>query len=417
MSAGPAVALLLAFIGLYPIVTSAIWAAGGLLYRLLDERTSAEPPPSGWPGVTILIPAYNEERVIAASVAATRAVDYPEFEVLVLDDGSTDETVAKAIVSAGGDRRVEVVRDEVNRGKADRLNRGFELAHHDLVLVTDADTHLHPLAVKLLVARIERSHRIAAVAGAAHVTNRQNLLCGLQIIEAASIIGLIRRTQALAGRVSVMPGVLGLFRREAVLDVGGYRAEMATEDIELTWRLLLAGWHTSFEPDALVGMEVPSNLRALWAQRRRWARGLGEALHDHLPELARWRQRRLWPLALEGITSLAWIALVAAIYAIVVLFFVVSGADPPSISALTLAFAWGIAVALVATVQLTFALRLDFPYDRRAALMFLLAPIHPIAYWMISAAAALRSELPVLFRGAADQRVIWDTPRDRISQR
>jgi poly-beta-1,6-N-acetyl-D-glucosamine synthase len=412
MNAGAGAGLLLLFIGLYPILTSALWAAGGLLFRLLDERPSIEPPEGGWPGVTILIPACNEERVIATAVAAARGVDYPELEVLVLDDGSTDDTVAEATTSAADDRRVEVVRDEVNRGKADRLNLGFERARHDLVVVTDADTHLHPLSLKLLVSKMGRSGRIVAVAGAAHVTNRRNLLCGFQVIEAASIIGLIRRTQALSGRVSVVPGVLGLFRRDAVLAVGGYRGEMATEDIELTWRLLLAGWHTSFEPDALVGMEVPSDIRTLWSQRRRWARGSGEALHEHMGELVRWRQRRVWPLALEGIASLAWIFLVAVLYAALAAALLLTGADLPGVDGLTLFFAWGIGVALVATLQMAFALRLDLPYDRRAVLMFLVAPIYPIAYWMISAAAALRSELPALIRGPAGRRVVWNTRRD-----
>jgi poly-beta-1,6-N-acetyl-D-glucosamine synthase len=123
---GPAVALLLAFVGLYPVVTAAMWIAGGLLYRVFDEPTRAEPPPGGWPGVTILIPAYNEAQVIAGCVQAARAVDYPELEVLVLDDGSTDDTVAAATAGAGDDERVEVVRDPVNRGKADRLNLGFQ---------------------------------------------------------------------------------------------------------------------------------------------------------------------------------------------------------------------------------------------------------------------------------------------------
>jgi poly-beta-1,6-N-acetyl-D-glucosamine synthase len=180
-----------------------------------------------------------------------------------------------------------------------------------LVVVTDADTHLHPLAIKLLVARLSRSSLVAAVASARHVTNRNNLLCAMQMIEVASIIGLIRRTQALAGRVSVVAGVLGLFRRDPVLAVGGYRPDMATEDIDLSFCLLFAGWHTSYEPDALVGMEVPSTVRALWAQRRRWARGQGEVLHVHLRSLARWRHRRLWPLALEGIASVTWIVLLA----------------------------------------------------------------------------------------------------------
>ena len=257
--------------------------------------------------MTILIPAYNEEQVVAGCVRAARAVDYPELEVLVLDDGSRDGTADAAAVAAAGDERVEVVRDAVNRGKADRLNLGFARARHELVVVIDADTHLHPLAVKLLVARMSRSQRIAAVAGAPHVTNRENLLSAMQILEVASIIGLIRRTQALAGRVGVVAGVLGLFRRDAVLAVGGYRGPMATEDIDLSWRLLLDGWHTAYEPNALVGMQVPSKLSALWAQRRRWARGQGEVLHVHLRDVMRWRHRRLWPLVIEGLASLLWI--------------------------------------------------------------------------------------------------------------
>ena len=240
--------ILLAFVALYPIVTSAFWIAGGLLFRLFDEANDAEEPPGGWPGVTVLIPAYNEEAVIANCVSAALGVDYGELEILVLDDGSTDETVAAAERAARGDPRLEVIRDPVNRGKADRLNIGFRRARHELVVVCDADTHLHPLAVKLLVSRMLRSPLIGAVAGSPHVTNRRSLLAGLQFLETASIIGLIRRTWALVGRVGVVAGVLGLFRREAVLSVGGYDGRMATEDIDLSWRLLLAGWHTAFEP-------------------------------------------------------------------------------------------------------------------------------------------------------------------------
>ena len=266
---------------------------------LLDERSDAEPPASGWPGVTVLIPAYNEEPVIATSVRAALASDYPDVELLVLDDGSTDDTPVAASAAGNGDPRLEVVRDAQNRGKGERLNLGFRHARHELVVVTDADTHIHPLGLKLLVARIERSPRIAAVAGAPHVTNRRSLLSGMQILEAASIIGLIRRTQALGGRVGTVAGVLGVFRRDAVLGVGGYDGRMATEDIELSWRLLLAGWHTTYEPNALVGMEVPTTLRSLWSQRKRWARGQGEVLRTHLAEVVRWRSRAVAARARE----------------------------------------------------------------------------------------------------------------------
>ena len=171
---------------------------------------------------------------------------------------------------------------------------------HELVLVCDADTHLHPQAVKLLVSRMLRSPVIGAVAGSPHVTNRGSLLANLQALEAASIIGLIRRTWALGGRVGVVAGVLGLFRREAVLAVGGYDGRMSTEDIDLSWRLLLAGWHTTFEPQALIGMEVPSTDADAVGQRCRWARGQGEVLRSHARTIFNRSNRRVWPIAAEA---------------------------------------------------------------------------------------------------------------------
>src|SRR6266567_1663357 len=164
----------LAFVALYPVVTAALWIAGGLLFRVCDEYNDGAMPEGGWPGVTVLVSAYNEEHVIGDSVRALKMVDYPELEVLVLDDGSTDSTTREAEEAAAGDRRITVVRDAVNRGKAERLNIGLRRARHELIAVTDADTHLLPDALKLLVARLLRSDRVAAVAGAPHVTNRRN---------------------------------------------------------------------------------------------------------------------------------------------------------------------------------------------------------------------------------------------------
>jgi hypothetical protein len=213
------------------VVTAALWIAGGILFKLIDERAPAAEPEGEWPGVTILIPAYNEEAVIAQSVQAALASEYPKLEILVLDDGSKDDTSAAATEAAGGDPRCEVVRDEVNRGKAERLNIGFARARHELILVTDADAHLHPHAVRHLVLRLSRSPMVAAVAGAPFVTNRAYLISALQVLESAAVIGLIRRTHSLTGRVGVVAGVCGLFRRDVVLAVGGYEDRMATEEV------------------------------------------------------------------------------------------------------------------------------------------------------------------------------------------
>jgi poly-beta-1,6-N-acetyl-D-glucosamine synthase len=400
----------LAFVALYPVVTAAVWVAGGLLYRVLDERNDGAEPDGGWPGVTVLIPAYNEEAVIATSLRAAMAVDYPELEILVLDDGSTDDTEAAARTAAADDPRVEVVPDPVNQGKADRLNLGFRRARNELVVVTDADTHLHPLAIRLLVARLLRSPRFVAVAGAPHVTNRQNLLCALQVLEAATIIGLIRRTQAVARGVGTVAGVLSLFRRDAVLAVGGFDARMATEDIDLSWRLLRAGWYTVYEPNALVGMEVPANLRALWAQRRRWARGQGEVLHTQFLKLMRWRNRRMWPIVLETVASPVWVTALALSVVLTALALAIWGRE----EVFGYSLAWGIAIAAVAMFQLAFALGIDARYDRRAVFWFALGPLYAVAYWLLSAAAALRAELPALVKGPRERRVVWSIPREAI---
>jgi biofilm PGA synthesis N-glycosyltransferase PgaC len=157
-------------------------------------------------------------------------------------------------------------------------------------------------------------------------------------------------------------------------------------------------------------MEVPSTLKALWAQRRRWARGQGEVLHRHSRTVVRWRNRRTWYLLVESASSLLWvIALVAALAAAVLneLF-----GQPFAI--LGFGLAWGIAIAVVATVQLAFALRLELPYDRRALLAFLAGPIYPVAYWMISGAAALRAEVPAVIHGPRERRVVWDIPREGV---
>jgi poly-beta-1,6-N-acetyl-D-glucosamine synthase len=396
------------FVALYPPVTAAFWMANALLFRLLDEQTEVETAPAGgWPPLSVLIPAYNEERVIGRCVRAALAVDYPELQVLVLDDGSTDATVAAATQAGNGDPRLEVVPDRVNRGKATRLNLGLERAQ-ELVLVSDADTHIHPLAPKLLVARMRRSRLTAAVAAGPHVSNRTGLLCAMQVLEAASTIGLIRRTGAVRGQVGTVAGVLALLHRDRVLAVGGYRGRMATEDIDLSWRLLLAGWHTAYEPAALIGMQVPARLPPLWAQRCRWARGNGEVLHEHLRAIAHWRQRGMWPLALESLLSLLWVTA----WALAVLTAATALFVPSWDTILDLTIAAGVAIAVVWTVQTAFALTIDAHDDPRALRAFLLGPLYPLFFWTIPALAALRAEIPGLVKGPNQQDVVWDIQRD-----
>ena len=407
--------VLLIFVALYPVMSAALWVAGGIMFRLLDEHQhDREPEPGGgWPGVTVLIPAYNEAAVIDISVRAALASAYPKLEVLVLDDGSVDDTEAVAMEAAAGDARCRVLRDPVNRGKAEQLNAGFLQAANDLVVVTDADAHLHPQAIRHLVARMDSSPLLAAVAGAPHVTNRDGLICTMQVLEAAAIIGLIRSTQSLSGRVGTVAGVLGIFRRDRVMAVGGYDGRMATEDIDLTWRLLMAGWCSSYEPRALVGMQVPSSLPALWAQRKRWARGQGEVLHLHFRDVFRWRNRRMWLLSLESTASLIWVFCLTLSLVLTVLS-ILSGSK---LAYSELGLAWGVAISVVATVQIIVAVALRYRYDRFDVRALLLGVLYPLLYWLLSASAAVSQQISALIRGPREVRVVWDIPRESLDSR
>ena len=402
---------LLVFVAVYPIVSAAVWIAGGLLFSLLRERgTQPELAPGEGPPVSVLIPAYNEGLDIGGAVRAALRLDYHDFEVLVLDDGSTDGTAERAAEAGAGDPRLRVLRDEENRGKAERLNSGARHARGKYLMVQDADADVHALAIRVLVARLESSPRLAAVAGDARVTNRGSVLAALQTLEFSAVIGLIRRTQGLTASVGVVAGIIGMFRREAFVAVGGYNARMATEDIDLTYRLLLGGWETTYEPRGLVGMQVPTKIRALWHQRRRWARGQGEVLHAHGLTMARWRYRHLWPVLVESVLSLAWIALFAIVLAITAVRVVVGDAS----AVFFLLPAWGVGVAVITTIQFMIALAIERRYDRTASLALLATPIYPVAYWLLNGTCALTSQIPAAVLGPRARRVQWDTHREAL---
>ena len=303
--------------------------------------------------MTIVVTAFNEAKVIGPCVRAALAVDYPELEVLVFDDGSTDGPQTLPLRRRRRPPAVGRARS-CQRGKAARLNVGFREARHELVVVTDADTHLHPLALRLLVARLSRSPRIAAVAGAPHVTNRRNLLNAMQALEAASIIGLIRRTQALSGRVGVSPACSDLpsraCRRRGLRPVdghGGHRPHLAAAARRLAHLLRARRTRRDGRFRAASGRSGRSAAVGAWAGRgAARAFPVGAALAQPTLVAAGDRSRR--PLV-HG-DRVRRCALAATV--LVLLF-----GESPSLA--RSGFAWGIAVAVVATLQLAFALSID----------------------------------------------------------
>jgi cellulose synthase/poly-beta-1,6-N-acetylglucosamine synthase-like glycosyltransferase/peptidoglycan/xylan/chitin deacetylase (PgdA/CDA1 family)/spore germination protein YaaH len=247
---------------------------------LIDRKTHPVPPDDApQPPVSVIIPAYNEEKVIVASIAKLLASDYPELELIIADDGSKDRTSALVAERYGNDPRVRLL-TLVNGGKASALNRALTEATGEIVVALDADTQFLPDTIAKLV-RWFADPRIGAVAGNARVGNRINLITRWQSIEYVTAQNVERRALDAIGAITVVPGAVGAWRRAALDEVGGYPEDTLAEDQDLTIAIQRKGWLVAYDVDAIALTEAPETFRALGKQRYRWSFGTMQCLWKH----------------------------------------------------------------------------------------------------------------------------------------
>ncbi len=233
-----------------------------------------------WPPVSILVPAYNEGPVIGPALNAALASDYPNFELIVIDDGSTDDTARRVAAVRERDSRVRLIVHPVNRGKAAALNTGLGSARHAFIVTMDADTWLTPRTVRYLTLSL-LSGRHAGTTANLKIGNQTRLLTLWQQIEYVTGIHVERRTQSLFGCVMILAGACSGFRKEAVDAVGGFPSGTLAEDTDLTFRLLEEGFEVGFEPRAIAWTEAPSTVQDLQRQRFRWIYGTFQCITRH----------------------------------------------------------------------------------------------------------------------------------------
>ena len=246
--------------------------------RTPSERDEFAPP------VSIVVPAFNEAVNIEQTVRSLAASDYPELEILVVDDGSTDGTAELA--DGLGLPQVTVLR-QPNSGKPVALNTGIEEAAHEIIVMVDADTIFEPTTIGHLVQAFRRPE-VGAVSGNTKVGNRRGLLGRWQHIEYVMGFNLDRRLYDVLQCMPTVPGAIGAFRREALADVGGVSSETLAEDTDLTLALGRVGWHVVYEENARAWTEAPATLRGLWRQRYRWCYGTMQSVWKH--RAAFWRR-------------------------------------------------------------------------------------------------------------------------------
>ncbi len=392
--------MFLSFLFLYPIVMSMVWVFGSLRYYG-RHRDHNPPIMESYPKVSILMSAYNEERVIREVVSNLFILDYPDYEIIVVDDCSDDDTLSILRGLQLFDDRLRVIHMEENMGKAVALNAGLRAVNSEIVVTIDADSYMDRDALRWIVWHFETGNRVGAVTGNPRVLNRTTLLSRIQTAEYSSIIGMIKRTQRIIGKVMTVSGVFAAFRMTALASVGGWDTDCVTEDIDVTWKLEKKFWDIRYEPNALIWILVPERFRLLFRQRVRWSQGGYEVLRKHLKVLTQWRYKRLWIIYFDAllagiwsvsfvVTSLLW--LVSAMFGI------------PLFSVSPLLMWWGSVIAIICLLQFVVAISLDRHQDPTLYKVYFWIIWYPIVYWVFGAVAnvvgLVRSLFSKLNRGA-----------------
>lgn len=414
--AEPLYTLFVAFLCAYPLGSGLLSVFGALRFRAHpDSRRWFQVGPEQvaeakdrFPVVSVIVPAHDEERVIETALAGLLALRWPELDVIVVDDCSHDRT--REIVRPYAERGVvRLLHKSVNEGKSMAINDALPACRGELVLLMDADGAPGPGVLEAMVPHFLAGPGIAAVTGNPRVLNTRTFLARLQAVEFSSTVGVQRRGDAIWGRLMTFSGLCTVFSRDVVAELGGFAPEMATEDIEMTWRMQLAGREVLYEPSALFGMQVPETLPLLWRQRIRWVRGLAQVLRRYGPRALRPANWRTWPALAIAALSVIWA------HALVIAFLVWTlsepfGAPPPHLAPFLALFAAATVVGGVA--QALIGMRLDRHSDPPIARQLPWVAWYPLCYWLLCVVMVVRGTIPGLVR--KPKLSVWEIPRESL---
>lgn len=401
---------LFGYVFYYPFFMAWVWMAGGFAHVLVFERNRHHQPdplellPST-PLVSVIVPCRNEAAQIEEVIEQLMRSRYPDFEVLAVNDGSTDGTGALLDRLALKFPKLRVVHNSANQGKAVGLNTAALLARGEYLFGIDGDALIDEDAIAWLMQPLLASDTVGAVTGNPRIRNRTSLLGRMQVGEFSSTIGLIKRTQQIFGRLFTVSGVIAMFRRKALLQAGFWSPDVLTEDIDISWKMQLAGWTIRFQPRALAWILMPETLRGLYRQRQRWATGGIQTVLRYSLVLLHPRHWRMWPVWGEYLLSVLW----AYAMFLVLLLAIVRPWMPPGWQVGFFPEWRGTLLGITCMTQMLVSLWIDRYYDRHLLRYFLWTVWYPLAFWMISMVTTVIA-LPRALLRRTGKRAIWRSP-------
>ena len=398
------------FVYWYPAIMGMMWILGSLVFYFSNERKGALQLEKT-PFVSILMPAHNESKILYPVVKEMVDLNYPEYEVILINDGSSDDTSEVLKDLALKYDRVRVIDLKENCGKANALYLGLIASKGEILVGVDADSYLDKNALRYLVSHFVNKHngeRVGAVTGNPRVRNRGSLLGKLQLCEYASIISLIKRTQRILGKVMTVSGVCVAYRKRALMECGFWDRDMMTEDIAVTWKLEKNFWDVRYEPRALCWMLVPETIKGLWRQRRRWSEGGLEVIFRHWDIFKSWKRRRMTPIYLEQLLSFFW-SVCWLILTIILITMEIQGHH------VITEYIWKSQfLSFVCLFQFLIAMWLESRYDEKIFDNAWSVIWYPILYWYINVFIALAS----IFKAILPNKKLatWKSPDRGITQ-
>lgn len=234
------------------------------------------PDPKTFPVISVIVPAYNEEKVIQLTIDALLETEYPNKEIILVDDGSKDKTLE---IGRQYKDKIKVLHKE-NGGKASALNFGLLYCSGEIVCVVDADTVVGRHALLNLLKGFD-DERIAAVAGNIKIRNKVNWITWCQALEYLSGIQIMRRALDYFGAITIVPGALGAFRKSKLEEIGSYHKQTMVEDFDATMKVLKSGMVVQGSSNSIAYTQAPQTLKDFYNQRKRWYRGNLQVLTQH----------------------------------------------------------------------------------------------------------------------------------------
>ena len=394
----------------YPLVMTYVWMLGAIIYYFRWERKQGNSGPilKNYPPVSILIPCYNESACIEETISYLENIDYPNYEIIAVNDKSTDNTLELLIKLSEKYPKLRVVNLEKNQGKAAGLYVASLASENEFLICIDADALLDKNAITWMMQHFLDGPRVGAVTGNPRIRTRSTLLGRIQVCEFSAIIGLIKRAQRAYGRLFTVSGVIVGFRKSVLHRVGYWSHDMITEDIDISWKLQLDHWQIRYEPHALCWILMPETLKGLFSQRLRWAQGGAEVLLRYGGRLKNWDARRMLPVYIEYLISVAWayaILLNITLWAVGTVFTL-----PEQLTVPTIAPNWGgVLLGITCLFQFGVSLLIDSNYEKNIFKYYFWVIWYPIAYWMLNAVVSTLGLPKAIFKKKGE-KAVWTSP-------